>query len=400
MRIPTQSGSTLLRVEAACCDEVPPLLARPGDSWYRRPGDDDPPVLCAVAGALSDDTSTEVVALLSQGSAPARGERVRLGSAAAVFRKPRGLSFSAAAQLMLPALTACAALQAARLPPPGTGGGGGSRPCVVVAGSTGRLPGLLSQMLRDAGCAPLVAGRAPDAEAVRALGAQFIDHDAASFAATAGGVHAVLDVLGREEDPELVQEYMDARYVSLAPPPLTRLADDGALAALRRRWGENKKPRQPWLPNPADGDEQQPPNKSPVGSSATVTSPPTPPSPSPPPPSPPPSQLLLDVEALLRRVDAGAVVPPPLPLGGLTQELSAQYAEYLGWARDGDSGLRFGFPGRDLWAVEDSGRPEFASSKNQASEVRYAAPPLIYSPRIEVPRIDLYGLTGLAEDDD
>ena len=45
-------------------------------------------------------------------------------------------------------------------------------------------------------------------------------------------------------------------------------------------------------------------------------------------------------------------------------------------------------------------RPEFASSKNQASEVRYAAPKLIYIPRIEVPRIDLYGLTGLAEDDD
>ena len=40
----------------------------------------------------------------------AQGERVR---AAAVFRKPRGLTFSAAAQLMLPALTACAALQAA-----------------------------------------------------------------------------------------------------------------------------------------------------------------------------------------------------------------------------------------------------------------------------------------------
>ena len=38
MRVPA-SGSTV-RVEAACADEVPPLLARPGDSWYRRPGDD------------------------------------------------------------------------------------------------------------------------------------------------------------------------------------------------------------------------------------------------------------------------------------------------------------------------------------------------------------------------
>ena len=181
MRVPTSAGSTL-RVEAACCDEVPPLLARPGDSWYRRPGDDEPPVLCVVAGALQGgDSSAEVIALLDQGAAPARGERVRLGSAA-VFRKPRGLSFSAAAQLMLPALTACAAMQAARLPPPGSqqGAGGGRQAKVVVAGSTGRLPGLLSQMLREAGCAPLVAGRSQDEAAVRGMGAAFLDHDGES----------------------------------------------------------------------------------------------------------------------------------------------------------------------------------------------------------------------------
>ena len=181
MRVPTSAGSTL-RVEAACCDEVPPLLARPGDSWYRRPGDDEPPVLCVVAGALQGgDGSAEVIALLDQGAAPARGERVRLGSAA-VFRKPRGLSFSAAAQLMLPALTACAAMQAARLPPPGSqqGAGGGRQAKVVVAGSTGRLPGLLSQMLREAGCAPLVAGRSQDEAAVRGMGAAFLDHDGES----------------------------------------------------------------------------------------------------------------------------------------------------------------------------------------------------------------------------
>ena len=180
MRVPTSAGSTL-RVEAACCDEVPPLLARPGDSWYRRPGDDEPPVLCVVAGALQGgDSSAEVVALLDQGAAPARGERVRLGSAA-VFRKPRGLSFSAAAQLMLPALTACAAMQAARLPPPGSQGAGGRQAKVVVAGSTGRLPGLLSQMLREAGCSPLVAGRSQDEEVVRGWGgAAFLDHDGES----------------------------------------------------------------------------------------------------------------------------------------------------------------------------------------------------------------------------
>ena len=294
MRIQTGGGATV-RVEASCVDEVPPLLARPGDSWYRRPGDDQPPVLCAVSGALSDDASSagaEVVALLEQGSAPARGERVRLGSAA-VFRKPRGLSFSAAAQLMLPTLTAVAALQAARLPPPGSAVAAGSPPKVVVAGSTGRLPGLLTQMLRGAGCTPLVAGRAQDAAAVRALGGQFLDHDSASFAETCSAddrscVHAVLDVLGREEAPELVQEYMDACYVSLAPPALTRLADEGALAALRRRWGGKRESR-PWLPSPEVG-----------------------------------ASLLPDVEALLRGIDAGTIAPSPLPLAGVAQELSAQ----------------------------------------------------------------------------
>ena len=275
MRI--QPGATV-QVEASCVDEVPPLLARPGDSWYRRPGDDQPPVLCAVSGALSDDTSSagaEVVALLEQGSAPARGERVRLGSAA-VFRKPRGLSFSAACHLMLPAFTACAALQAARLPPPGSAVAAGSPPKVVVAGSTGRLPGLLTQVLRGAGCTPLVAGRAQDAEAVAALGGEFLDHDSTSFAETCSAedrscVHAVLDVLGREEAPELVQEYMDAYYVSLAPPALTRLAEEGALAALRRRWGGKRESR-PWLPSPEVG-----------------------------------ASLLPDVEALLRGIDAGTI---------------------------------------------------------------------------------------------
>ena len=51
--------------------------------------------------------------------------------------------------------------------------------------------------------------------------------------------------------------------------------------------------------------------------------------------------------------------------------------------------------------MEDSGRPEFASNKNNPlTEVRYAPPKLIYSPRIEVPRIDLYGLKGLDDDDE
>ena len=96
-------------------------------------------------------------------------------------------------------------------------------------------------------------------------------------------------------------------------------------AALRRRWGGKRESR-PWLPSPEVG-----------------------------------ASLLPDVEALLRGIDAGTIAPSPLPLAGVAQELSAQYAEYLGWARDESTGQRFGFPGRDLWAVEGSGRPELAS---------------------------------------
>lgn len=206
-----------------------------------------------------------------------------------------------------------------------------------------------------------------DAEAVRSLGASFLDHDVDSFGAMDCRVHAVLDALGREEDPELVQEYMDARYVSMPPPGLTRLCEEGALAVLRRRWGAGDRAESvPWLP-----DESEPAG----------------------------AALLARLAALLKSVDDGRIAPPQLPLGGVAQEMAYQYAEYLKWARDANSGLRFGFPGRDLWVVE-SGRAEFASSQNQASEVKYVASPPIYSPRIVVPRIDVYGLTGLFDDDD
>lgn len=204
MRLPSLQSLT---VEAASCDPVPPLLS--GVVPPLR-SSDEPPVLCAVAGR--SDAGEECIAFLDQPTA-SRGERVR---PAAAFSKPRGVSFSAAAQLMLPALTACAALQAVGIGSPAVAGT--PSPRVVVAGSSGRLPALLVQMLCVAGCEPLVAGRAQDVAAIRALGPAVaaLDHNAENFALVAtarsggGRLHAVFDTLGCEEEESLVQEYLDA----------------------------------------------------------------------------------------------------------------------------------------------------------------------------------------------
>ena len=83
---------------------------------------------------------------------------------------------------------------------------------------SGRLPALLVQMLCVAGCEPLVAGRAQDVAAIRALGPAVaaLDHNAENFALVAaarsggGRLHAVFDTLGCEEEESLVQEYLDA----------------------------------------------------------------------------------------------------------------------------------------------------------------------------------------------
>ena len=63
------------------------------------------------------------------------------------------------------------------------------------------------------------------------------------------------------------------------------------------------------------------------------------------------------------------------------------------WTRDADSGARFGFPGRDMWAPTASTRSEFASTSNRGNSVRYADPPLIYTPRIDAPRVDVFRVT-------
>jgi len=349
MRLPTPS----LTVDAAWCGQLPPFVAPAQPQFDNlRLVSEKPAVLSVVAGL--SDSGDEVIALLDQPTAPSRGDRV---TAAAAFTKPRGLGYGSAAQLMLPLLTACVAIETAgvaeavaRCAP--------ERPRVVVAGSTGRLPAMLVQLLHERGADALVAGRSQDADVMRRMGAAAaLDHntqDWASLYGEGGGrLHAVLDTLGCEESPELIEEYLDAKYVSLAPPPLRALVEDGAVAALRRRW-QPEPPGYAWLPD---------------------------------------EPMLASLGEALRHLDEGALTAPREELGGQAAELASQYAEYIGWKRDGDTGKRLGFPGRDLWAPAAPSRGEFVSAANRASDVKSYSnarrPPNIYVPEIEMPDLPL-----------
>ena len=211
-----------MRVEAAWCGRVPKVCCNAG-----------PAVLCVAAGLKNGE---EVLGLLDVVNPPARGE---IASPIVSFRKPRGLGSMAAAQLMLPALTACAALQAS-----GLKAAHKQPPHVLVAGSSGRLPQILVPLLREAGCEVSVAGRDQDRAAMLALGAETaFDHNAVSFAEARGSFgpwFAVLDTLGNDDSPELFEEMLGARYLSLASPPLLELVGDGAVSVLRRLWQQRR----------------------------------------------------------------------------------------------------------------------------------------------------------------
>ena len=58
--------------------------------------------------------------------------------------------------------------------------------------------------------------------------------------------------------------------------------------------------------------------------------------------------------ALLVLVEEGSIAPPPA--ADPRSELADEYSEALGWVRDADTGIRLGFPGKDLWAP--SAEPE------------------------------------------
>ena len=52
---------------------------------------------------------------------------------------------------------------------------------------------------------------------------------------------------------------------------------------------------------------------------------------------------------MLELIESGAVEAPARANG--EAELAAQYFEYISWARDTETGLRFGFPGDSMWGA-------------------------------------------------
>ena len=207
-------------------------------------------LLCAVSGTADEPGAEEVIALLD---APppeeAHGEVVRV-RAECCFPKPRRMSHRAAADLPLLALTAAAALHAAGLPP-GRNAVGTDSPLpatVLVAGSSGRLPPLLVELLVARGARPCVAAKKEACERLRRLGAEVVDHDVTSFALALGGrknqpLDAILDCVGAEMLPEHISAALGAAYVSVASPELVALEQDGALAGLRARWARRNQPK-------------------------------------------------------------------------------------------------------------------------------------------------------------
>ncbi|EOD30738.1 hypothetical protein EMIHUDRAFT_232557 [Emiliania huxleyi CCMP1516] len=218
--------------------------------------DDGETLCCAVSGAAADG-SGDVIALVDSAEPSPSVEARR----ALCFSKPRSLSHVAAAQLPILVLTAAAALHS-----------------VLIAGSTGRLPKLLSFTEQLAGT----------------------------------GLSAVVDVVGREEEPGWVREALGCAYVSAASPALLSLSEDGALAAARgwqRRWGRRPhEGRRVWR-----ADDRA-------------------------------AEALSEAMALL---ESGKLTPPAE--ASAASETGMQYLEFLRWPRDSETGRRFGFPGERIY---------------------------------------------------
>ena len=73
---------------------------------------------------------------------------------------------------------------------------------------------------------------------------------------------------------------------------------------------------------------------------------------------------------MLDLVAQGAIAPPAAVDDAV--ELAEEYAEAIGWASDLDSGLRLGFPGKNLWTAselepERSGQRVYFSRPDQRS---------------------------------
>ena len=303
----------------AAVNPCPGLFAGWGSVSYNSPAalSDDELCLCTVTGHDAD--GREVIALLDE--PPTDSSAPVMARAECTFTKPKSTSHGAACQLPLLALTAAAALHAVGLPS-GKATIGTTSPMpahVLVAGSSGRLPGLLVQVLRSRGARVSVAAQ-DDGRQLRDLGAdEIIRHNEDNFLTVVAErrnrpLDAVLDTVGAEE-PMNMRQQVGCAYVSLAPPGLLRLCEEGAPAVLSgwmEQWGKPARTAQRvWV-----ADELA-------------------------------CQSLREV---LELIDDGQLTPPPEANEKL--ELTQQYLEYVNWARDAETGLRWGFPGESMWPEE------------------------------------------------
>ena len=317
-----------IKVSASCTSAVTPsLFSGWGSVAFASPSaiTSEETYLCSVSGR--DANGREVIALLDEPAPPT--DAVASPREALTFAKPRRMSHSAAAQLPLLALTAAAALHAVGLPP-GRASIGSDSPVpahILIAGSSGRLPALLVQVLAARGARVCVAAQDEATRKLLQLGAaEVIDHNRQSFLTVLGErktrpLDAVLDCLGAEqaEARRELKEQTGAAYVSLAPPELTTLQERGAFDVLASRW-------KLWR-----GSEQ---NSGGAGGAiaagggrvwtADETA----------------AEALSEV---LRLIEDGSVEPPAE--ANTNAELVQQYLEYVNWARDAENGLRWGFPG-------------------------------------------------------
>jgi NADPH:quinone reductase-like Zn-dependent oxidoreductase len=317
-------------------------------------------VLCACSGRDAA-TNQDVIALLDE---PAQiGASVAVDARFCFERRPSKLRTSlfnpwthaAAAQLPLLALTAAAALHSVGLPTSCRSIGTESKvpATVLVAGSSGRLPSLLVELIAARGARPCVAAHKQACERLRGLGAsEVIDHDDLSFSSSFGvrqsdqqPLDAVLDCVGAESSPDPIRRALGAAYISLASPPLRRLEENGAVEAVKERWRQ-------WQSGRQQEEEGGGGGRGVAG--ATIW-----------------RADELAAEALrevLQYIEDGKVAPPPA--ANLALETIEIYNEYINWARDSESGLRYGFPGDSIWPEEGGEEEESAGFDVRRSRVQ------------------------------
>ena len=341
--------SAQIRVLAASTNAVDARVLFGGWGKLTKPSETGEALLCAVSG--TDVVSgRDIVAVLDAPPQKSSGLVVE-ARPSMCFSKPE-MSHGAAAQLPLLALTASAALHTVGLPP-GRGSIGSSSSVgatVVIAGSSGRLPMLLYQLLAARGAKPCMAAQPAASEELGRLGVgEIVDHDRQSFTDLFGGeatdgVDAVLDCVGVElHNGEVLREqnggtttcrlshvarwqvctndhvypHPGAAYASLASPALRRLEQEGAFAVLRAAWGQR------------GSDEEHNEQSVWLADAAAAAA----------------------IAEVLTLIEEGNIEPPPE--ANLVRETWDQYMEFVSWARDTESGLRYGFPGPSMWPADE-----------------------------------------------